>query len=1476
MNIFLPQSPQARIELEEIADVQRNIITPATSVPIIGIVQDGLLGAYNLSQPTTKVDWKSAMNMAAYTAVEDFSAFDKKEGEYQGTDIYSLIIPKKINVSGDFEVKNGKIIKGILKDNMLGSKKENSLIHLIWDIYGSNETRQFLDDNQRLINNFNMWNGFSVGIGDIDVPKDVEEQLIKLFDQKKLEVDHMITEMENNPDLIPHDVFEDTILSELNATGSNSSKLIMNNLKPTNNINIMIVSGSKGSASNMGEMGACLGQQKIEGKRPQKRLNGRTMPYFFQGNDSADGRGFVDQPFAKGNTPIGFIFHNMGAREGIIDTGIKSVTAETPIIILENNKIRYVTIGEWIDKRLEKSSDLVEHHTELEMELLKIQDKVYIPTADEDGNVSWGDITAITRHLPGKELYEIKTHGGRQVIVTESKALLIWNNKTKKFEHTATPDVKVGDFVPVTMKLNTPPIIKEYIDVSDYLPKTEFLYGTDYITAMNNLTELLKNKDKTIIQWWNENNNNTFTLPYVNGTSFISKKLKNKDLKGGYIYPYQAIRNRILIPDKFKLDRINGQFIGLFLAEGNVDIKSGYVQITNMNNNIKEFTKKWFDKMNIKYTDETKINKIGGTSTQVRGFSTILAKFMTALVGHGSHHKYVPHEAFNASEDFIIGLIDGYISGDGTIRNNCIQVGSASKRLIEGINMLLSRLGIFGKITKIQMKNNNIGTKNIAPTHMLVVRSQWAKIFAQKISLIDDKKNVQLKQMKPTDMHRNFTVQNDVVLDEIVEINKVDVTKYPKVYDLTVPSTLNFGLANGLHVVDTAESGYVQRKLIKSLEDVVVKYDNTVRTANDTIVQYIYGDSGVNTIKQFGYVFKLLEMGNKAVSDKIKFSDQELKNFKKFTAKDNEAFFKDVIELRNIIRNSRMKSANNNITFDSKYHLPVNIRNVINTVKSMDIKGDNLEPDYVLSKIDELLDYNTTKITSMTEKDRKNKKSLKYKDELLAKTVFKFALYELLAPKVCIFENNLNKGKFDMICEMIAEKFNRAIAEPGEMVGIIAAQSIGEPTTQMTLNTFHHAGAASSVSLGVPRVKELMGLSRNIKTPNMKIILDQKYRKNEAIAKKIASHLKHTTIKDIRNRASIYYDPNPLRKGGFMEQDNVYNVFHSYSQNKNSCQADFSSLPWLLRIEMNREKMMEKDITLLDIKSKFCNHWETRYNEVKGLKKEEKSLVEKITQTSILSNSDGSPDPIIHIRFDMSEFNFASLVNFIDVFVDSFKIKGVEHISRVNFVKEEMVITFNNEDESLEKDKQWIIDTSGINLLELRYMHGIDLNKTVCNDIMTIYETYGIDAARNALIKEYRNVFAGSGNHVNVSHIETLCDLMTNTGIPTSVDRHGMNKSEIDPLARASFEKTVDQLVQAAVFGEVDHMNSVSSRIMAGLVIKGGTGLCNLILDTELLEKSEYIEDIGQKYVKTYNEVTENTIMKDTFEKETGGIFIPM
>lgn len=1310
MNIHVPQSEGTAIELEEIALIDKQIISPKDSVPIIGIVQDGLLGAYNMTDSNMQIDRKSAMNMITYTNCDNFELFmDKKAKTIAGTELYSLIIPNKVNVnSGGVEIKNGNIIKGKMNKAMLASKKANSLIHLIYNEYAHVETRHFLDNSQKIVNAFNAWNGFTVGIKDTFVDKDIEDQINVIVETNLLEVKCLITEMENNYDLVDVGIFEQSILAKLAAVAPNATKIVKNRLSADNNFLIMNLSGAKGSDENMQQTSALIGQQMIEAKRVQKKNNNRSLAYFHQNDDSALARGFVNSTFTKGNHLAQFIYHNMGSREGLIDTAVKSVTGDTPIIVMENGVTKRVLIGDWIDSQLSLTPEKVKHYTERELELLDLENEVYIPTCDADGKVTWGNITAITRHDPGKELYEIKTLGGRSVIVTESKSLLIWNKDVKKFLHTSTPDVVVGDYMPVTMELEEPPIITTYVNINN---------------------------------------------------------------------------------EKFDLNNKNGKMIGKYL-------------MTNIGDDV-----------------------------------------MIKLCGD-YNNKFVLNEAFTAPNEFVVGLLSGYFSYS-EINNKSIKIIEDSQEIITSINMLLSRLGIFGKI-----KNN-----------VLSIKGQWAKLFAEKITLTDNIKNDKLKQLNPTLKHKNFTEQNNVVLDKIIEINKVDVAKYPKVYDLTIPSTLNFGLANGLHVVDTAESGYIQRKLIKLLEDVCVKYDNTVRNSNNVMIQFIYGNNANDTTKQSSYESKFLEMSNNEILEKIKIGNKKL----------DDLMMKRIIKMRNKIRRAKLVTSINNITFDPSFMLNANIKNIINNVKEdKDIKDNEaLTPEYVIDKLEEICDNKHTMVTCMA-----NKSNFKRKDEKLSKLTFRFALYESLSPRICEI-HDIKKNKFDLICKLIVKQFNGSMVEAGEMVGVVAAQSIGEPVTQLTISSFHHAGIASAASLGVPRFRELISLTTNLKTPEIRIIFSEGFNKNLPMANKIASHLSLVTMKDIRKKIDIYYDPKPLSKDGHMAKDHVYNAFYSHSKSKYACQKDISGTDLLLRIEINREKMMERDITLLDIKTKFCNNWEKRYNDIKTLKKDEKVLLEKITSVCILSNSDNDISPVIHIRFNMTDIDFTVLASFIDIFVDNFKLKGIKGIDKIVSVLEEPVITFDKVDGSMNKEKHSVIYTSGVNMKELRYIKNIDLNKTLCNDIMQIYELYDIDACYAALMREFKKVFAGAGSTVNSTHIKLLCDLMTNSGAPTSIDRHAMKSSDIDPLSRASFEKTVEHLLTASVFGEIDTMRSVSSRIMAGLVIKGGTGMCDVLLDTELLENSEYTEDLEQNYKKTYNEVSESTIIDDTINKDNDDIFIP-
>jgi len=180
----------------------------------------------------------------------------------------------------------------------------------------------------------------------------------------------------------------------------------------------------------------------------------------------------------------------------------------------------------------------------------------------------------------------------------------------------------------------------------------------------------------------------------------------------------------------------------------------------------------WFSKHSVTYQETSKTNAKGWTTTTIIGNSAVLSKFLTALVGHGAANKHIPTEAYIAPESFIIGLLNGYYSGDGTVSKNSIDVGSASKRLIEGISMLCSRLGIFGKVSKTQLKSNNLGTKNIKPTHRFSIRAQWGKLFSEKVSLLEETKQSKMDALKGKwrASHGNFETYNNIVLDKILTL----------------------------------------------------------------------------------------------------------------------------------------------------------------------------------------------------------------------------------------------------------------------------------------------------------------------------------------------------------------------------------------------------------------------------------------------------------------------------------------------------------------------------------------------------------------------------------------------------------------------------------------------------------------------------------------------------------------------------------
>jgi hypothetical protein len=187
---------------------------------------------------------------------------------------------------------------------------------------------------------------------------------------------------------------------------------------------------------------------------------------------------------------------------------------------------------------------------------------------------------------------------------------------------------------------------------------------------------------------------------------------------------------------------------------------------------------------------------------------------LSAFTGGNSTTGHVPDAAFAAPEEFVVGILCGVFSVGGSVSENALVARVGSMRLAEGVAMLCSRVGVFSSIESCSIASPADG--NVA-RYRVTVPGRWMAVLTRQVRLLTESTHQALTEMSRDADDGAFEVFNDVVLDEVSRIDVLGVEEHPKVYDLTIPSTLNFGLANGLQVRDTAETGYMQRRLMKVL-----------------------------------------------------------------------------------------------------------------------------------------------------------------------------------------------------------------------------------------------------------------------------------------------------------------------------------------------------------------------------------------------------------------------------------------------------------------------------------------------------------------------------------------------------------------------------------------------------------------------------------------------------------------------------------
>jgi len=447
--------------------------------------------------------------------------------------------------------------------------------------------------------------------------------------------------------------------------------------------------------------------------------------------------------------------------------------------------------------------------------------------------------------------------------------------------------------------------------------------------------------------------------------------------------------------------------------------------------------------------------------------------------------------------------------------------------------------------------------------------------------------------------------------------------------------------------VRTQQSGYMQRRLINALEHLRVEYDGTVRDSMGDIIQFRYGEDGVDPAK-------------------------------------------------------------------SDHGKAVNVEQLIERVKIAKEKGVPATKKFIEALLVEAGDKLTASL--LTELQKR------------------------------LMDSGLAEAGVEEVIQTVLRNYDFSLVEPGEAVGIVAAQSIGEPGTQMTLRTFHYAGVAElNVTLGLPRLIELVDARRSPSTPVMTIHLDRKHRRSAEKARKVAQRLTHTVIDDIMQSMNIELRKDAIRLILDSTQMEVLGVTTSDVE----------------RALTKFEK--EDDLTYL-----------IKLSDVKDVDPER--LIEKTAET---------------------------------------RVKGIRGIKRVLTIYE---------------NGEWIIRTDGSNLEEALTMEGVDPKRSTTNDIHEIAKILGIEAARNALIREARSVLEEQGLDVDVRHVMLVADIMTNSGLVQQIGRHGISGKKSSVLARAAFELTIQHLVKAAIKGETDPLKGVIENIIVGQSMPLGTGSVDLFM----------------------------------------------
>ena len=1489
----MPQDPESEAELKNLAAVPYQIVSPANNSSIIGIYQDSMLGSYQFTRPNIRFSPRDAMNiLMMFNNVNENQLLEdiKKDGGVTNFDILSQIMPplsmkyktKAFKDDKDdaktsnaiIEIKNGTYVRGQMDKSVLGARTRG-LLQRVCNDFGNFASAKFVDDLQNVVTEYMKSTAFSVGISDLISDQKTNDEIVQVITKKKTDVKNLIDQVqigifENNTGKTNEEEFETQVNSILNQATSESGKIGLKNLSKDNRFVIMVNAGSKGSDLNISQMISCLGQQNVDGKRIPYGFENRTLPHFTKYDDSPGARGFVESSYINGLSPQELFFHAMGGRVGLIDTAVKTSTTgyiqRRLIKGLEDLMVSYdMTV------RTNKNKIVQFCYGDDNIDTTKCEDQ-QLPIV----SMSSQDIYA--HYLIPEEKSTIKTLSN----IFLKNTLARHKKQNKEFMD------KTQEYINMMLK-NRDSIIKHVFknkgDSSVSCP-VALAYVINNIQGQCNITisSLVDVTPLEALQMIEDCYNNLKKIYYSPPTELFKTLfyyyLSPKDLVVVKRFNKAALT---LLLDTITIDYKRaivapGEMVGMIAGQsiGEVSTQMTLNSVTyetpiivrNVNGEIQKTQIGDFIEHKINAAKKIEYYKDKDTTyAEVEDYyeipscdedGNVVWKRIEAVTRHPVVNKdgtntmlkittNEEREVIATKAKSFLKLVNGKIlpvEGDSLKVGDYLPVSKKSIDFTEKRDLDLK---------SVLPPTEYIYSSEVEKAKSLMTEHHWWSKHQGTTFTLPYKRSDSFVA-KVNDKLRNGCNSKTVFAPNCVYTMQTNINDYniPE----NIPLDYNFGYLIGAYSAEGCMTKF-QVSIANNDETYFAPILELCKQWNITTKVYRNENKSKKgwtsqDLRIYNTVLcRLLEKicgklsHNKFVSDKIIFSNKEcLYGFMDaYIGGDGTINKKD----KSIVMSSVSKD------------LLIDVQQILNI---LDVYSFITKPTKIEKNNRGTLPENIHQMYTLFVRNQQANKlarllnmKLKYKQDNLQVILSRTPKYEI-NKNATIIPNEVHgelvfEKRNDLYNGVLFDKI-KSIEEVENTTNYAFDLTISDTKNFNIYNglalrdTFHFAGVASksNVTRGVPRIEEILSLSSDIKNPSLSIYLKPEEEKQKEKAQTIMYMLEHTRLEEIVKSVEVCFDPDDLNTLISDDKDTIeqYRAFENMMAecSEGSLQNDENEKSkWIIRMVMDPEVMLEKNITMDDVNFTLKNCYDDQISCIYSDFNADK-LVFRIRMSEIMKAGRGGPKKTKVNPLDQSDQIYL-LKNFQDQLLQNVVLRGIKGINKV--ILRKIVDNIVEQNGVYKKQDIWVLDTIGTNLLDVLGLDFIDNKRTMSNDIIEIYNVLGIEAARQAIYNELVDVVEFDGTYINFHNYSVLVDRMTFTHKLISIFRHGINNDNIGPIAKASFEETPEMFLKAARHAELDTLRGVSANVMCGQEGFFGTGAFQVVLDIEEMQKLEAVSE---------------------------------